>query len=132
MTSEGEVPPHLLGPYRRIIEAGENLETILHQAQAIRHGDWDSRTEVDDEFMEFLAASSLASDELRAYAARVAGGECRWAEIETLASPRPPELADLRDDTEFIWTFPEVAPTTPEPKPEVHWEDEEPYQFKWE
>ena len=127
-----DMPPHLAAAYDRAMAACEDLETAVAHARGARHGDWDTRTEVDDEFMEFLAASSLASDELRAYAARVAGGECRWAEIETLASPRPPELADLRDDTEFIWTFPEVAPTTPEPKPEVHWEDEEPYQFKWE
>ncbi|UFS95472.1 hypothetical protein [Nocardia huaxiensis] len=62
-------------------------------------------TEVTAEFMSILAASEGASPALQAYAERVRNGECHWRDIELLARPIPPEIADLKNSPQFVWNW---------------------------
>jgi hypothetical protein len=87
----------------------ENLDVsaLLHEA-----------TEVTDEFMSNLAAAPGASSALQAYAARVREGECLWRDIELLARPVPPEVAELKNSPQFVWKWdPEPPPPPPRSSP---------------
>ncbi|RDI18497.1 hypothetical protein DEU38_12065 [Rhodococcus sp. AG1013] len=120
------IPPHLRSAYDRLMNSADSLATERIRAERQRHGDWDTRTEIDDAFMDRLAAMPDVSDELRAYAARVAAGECRWEEIEWRAAAVPPEIAELRQSRHFVWF------RNPTPRPTPVEEDEAPYRFQWE
>ena len=88
-----DVPSHLDGPLDRIHRAVTDLDTAVIRAQ--RFAGANRCIQVDDAVMEQLAASSDASPALRQYASRVAAGQCRWSEIEAVAHPVPPEVAEL-------------------------------------
>lgn len=78
---------------------------------------------IDSALMFDIALLPGASPELRAYALRVAAGECTWDEIETLARPVPPEVAELKRDPMLIWFPPKRTPTS---------NDDEPYRIPWQ
>ncbi|MDH6679820.1 hypothetical protein M2284_004044 [Rhodococcus sp. LBL1] len=121
-----EIPPHLRVVYNRVMVSADSLATERMRAEKQRHGDWDNRIEIDDAFMDELSAMPSASNELRAYAARVATGECRWDEIEWRAAVVPPEIAELRLSRQFVWF------RNPTPRPAPVEEDETPFRFQWE
>ncbi|NLU82615.1 hypothetical protein [Rhodococcus sp. HNM0569] len=123
-----DVPPFLQSSFDRIMGAADDLATARIQAAKQRSGDWDMRTVIDDAFMDRLAESPVASDQLKAYAARVAAGECTWPQIDTKVTTLPPEIPELRDSPQFRW-FPYFSPKAPEPT-EDQWD--EPYRIKWE
>lgn len=121
-----EVPPHLRAAYNRVMVSADSLATERMRAEKQRHGDWDTRIEIDDAFMDELAAMPSVSNELLAYAARVATRECRWDEIEWRATVLPPEVVELRQSRNFVWfrnAGPRLAPAE---------EDEIPFRFQWE
>lgn len=83
----------------------------------------DLRRVVDDSLMYGIASLPGASPELRAFAVRVSAGECSWHDVETLARPVPPEIAELQRDPTLVW-FP--------PRPALPPDDDEPYSIPWQ
>ncbi|MDH6283670.1 hypothetical protein [Prescottella agglutinans] len=121
-----DIPPHLRAAYNRLMSTADDLATARIRAEKQRSGDWDTRTEVDDAIMDELAVMPSASNELRAYATRVATGECRWNEIEWRAAVVPPEIVELQRSARFVWF------RNPTPRPTPVEEDETPFRFQWE
>ncbi|QRE83103.1 hypothetical protein F1734_24595 [Rhodococcus ruber] len=119
-----DVPSHLDGPLDRIHRAVTDLDTAVIRAQ--RFAGANRCIQVDDAVMEQLAASGEASPALRQYASRVAAGQCRWSEIEAVAHPVPPEVAELKANPRFRW-FPASPRTTP-----AAGQDQEPYRIPWQ
>lgn len=83
---------------------------------------FDGPRTVDSSMMYDIASLPGASTELRAFAARVAAGECRWDQIDTLSRPVPREVADLKNDPNVIW-----FPPSPPPSP-----DDAQYRIPWQ
>ena len=119
-----DVPAHLDGPLRRIHRAVTDLDSAVIRAQRFAGAGRDRRIEVDETLLEQLAAGEDASPELRRYAARVAAGQCHWFEIEMVARPVPPEVAELRADPRLRW-FPQSPRSVPAA-------EQEPYRIPWQ
>lgn len=83
----------------------------------------DEPRNVDSSLMFAITSLPDASPELRAYAGRVAAGECSWDEIETLSMPVPSEVGELKRDPALIWFPPRQTPPP---------DDEEPYTIAWQ
>lgn len=121
-----DIPPHLRSAYDRVMGAVADAATVRIRSEKQRSGDWDMRLEVTEAMMDRIAALPASSPAIRAYATRVAAGECGWHEIEYRARPIPPEVDEIKDCGQYIW-FPHA---TQSPEPE---EDRAgPYEIKWE
>ncbi|NKY29502.1 Histone-lysine N-methyltransferase [Nocardia gamkensis] len=111
---------------RDVMSAVDDLRTARIQLENLDvHALLHEVTEVTEEFMSNLAAAPGASAALQDYAERVREGEYRWCDIEQLARPVPPEVAELKNSPQFEWKWnpeppsPTVPPppTTPPPPP---------------
>ncbi|MEU7141375.1 hypothetical protein ABZ942_18110 [Nocardia sp. NPDC046473] len=112
------VDPAVEAAYRGLMDAVDDLRTVRIRLDNFDlQAFLDEPTEIDEEFMRLLAARPGASPELVAFAIRVQNGECRWPDIEALARPWPPELAELRTSDRFIWKW---TPETPVTQPDSH------------
>ncbi|MCD2108102.1 hypothetical protein O4214_25335 [Rhodococcus erythropolis] len=60
------------------MKAAAAVDDAAIKLDRVTEGDWDSRIDVTDHLLNFLAGRPEASAELRHYATRVAAGECRW------------------------------------------------------
>ncbi|MEV6223260.1 hypothetical protein AB0M13_16555 [Nocardia fluminea] len=102
---------------RKVMDAADNLRTATIRLTSINVDElFESATEVTEEFISMVAGMDTASPALKAYAARVAAGECRWCDIETLARPVPPEVAEMKSlPREFIWKWTPEPPQAPPP-----------------
>lgn len=122
--TDSEVPPELRGGYDKIMKAAAAVDDAAIKLDRVTDGDWDSRIDVTDHLLNFLTGGPKASAELRHYATRVAGGECRWEQIESQLRALPAELVELKDSPRFIWfSAPPIADVD---------EDYEPYRIPWE
>lgn len=111
-TREPDIDPAVEAIARKVMAAVDNLRTATIRLASVDVEQlFDGPTEVTEEFMAVVAGMDTASAALRTYAARVAAGECRWRDIEALANPVPPEVAEMKNSSQFIWTW------TPEPPP---------------
>ncbi|MGV9675353.1 hypothetical protein ACWDSJ_08740 [Nocardia sp. NPDC003482] len=112
---EPNLDPTVESLMREVMSAVDDLRTAR-----IRLDDLDvdallrEPTIVTEDFMAALADAEAASPALRAYAERVRAGECGWADIESLARPVPPEVAELKGSPRFVWVW-EVKAAPPEP-----------------
>ncbi|WP_410872289.1 hypothetical protein [Nocardia sp. A7] len=105
---------------RKVMDAADNLRTATIRLTSIDVDElFNSATEVTEEFISMVAGMDTASPALKAYADRVAAGECRWCDIETLARPVPPEVAEMKSlPQEFTWKW---APEPPQAPPPPTW-----------
>ncbi len=115
---EPNLDPAVEALVRGVMSAVDDLRTARIQLEnldvsALLH----EVTEVTEEFMSNLAAAPGASPALRAYAERVRVGECRWCDIEQLARPVPPEVAELKNSPQFEWKWNPEPPPPPAPPP---------------
>lgn len=119
---EPDIDPAVDAIARKVMQAVDNLRTAT-----IRLADIDVEelfggpTEVTEEFISLVAGMDTASPALKVYAERVAGGECQWRDIETLANPVPPEVAEMKNSPQFIWTWTPEPPQAPAPPPAPTW-----------
>ncbi|MGW6659102.1 hypothetical protein [Rhodococcus sp. NPDC055024] len=119
-----EIPPELRSSYDKIMKAAAAVADAAIKLDRVTDGDWDSRIDVTDHLLNFLADRPEASPELRHYAARVAAGECRWEQIESQLRALPAELVELKNSPRFIWfSAPPISDGD---------EDYEPYRIPWE
>jgi hypothetical protein len=121
-----EIPPFLRSAYGRLRDAIDDAETARIRAAKFREGDWDKRIDVTDAIMERTAGRDDASSAIRAYAARVAAGQCHWYEIESRSNPIPPEVAYFKNSHIYRWYPNATPPPVSEP------EETEPYSIPWE
>jgi hypothetical protein len=104
------------------MDAVDNLRTATIRLAGMDIDElFDAPTEVTEEFISMVAAMDTASPALKTYAERVAGGECRWRDIETLANPVPPEVAEMKNSPQFTWTWTPEPPQVPAPPPAPAW-----------
>lgn len=115
-----ELDPAVEHAYRRLMDATDRLSTARLRSQQYRHGDWDKRTDVDEQLMWRLADDANASNELREYADRVRSGECAWSEIESKLPVLPREIQEMKASPNFWWPW-----SSPEPI-QVHRPQREP------
>ena len=115
--------PILRRAVQKMTDAFDRMAQTRAEVERTPLSSIDEPRNVDGALMFAIASLASASPELRAYAGRVAAGECSWDEIETLSRPVPPEIGELKRDTALIW-FP--AKQTPPP------DDEEPYRIPWQ
>ncbi|MFD4403326.1 hypothetical protein ACFWPH_11225 [Nocardia sp. NPDC058499] len=104
---------------RRVLAAAERLETASLRVERTDLADlWNEPVPVTEGLMAAVASMPNASAELKSYAARVAAGECLWPDIEHIARPVPPEVAELKNSPSYSWAWgaPPV-PETPVPRP---------------
>lgn len=108
---------------RKVMDAADDLRTATIRLTSLDVEQlFDSATEVTEEFISMVAGMDTASPALKAYAERVAAGECRWCDIETLARPVPPEVAEMKSlPQEFIWKWTPEPPQAPPPPPPPVW-----------
>ncbi|MFD1815784.1 hypothetical protein [Rhodococcus gannanensis] len=123
-----DIPPFLRSAYGRLRDAIDDAESARIRAAKFRQGDWDKRIDVTDAIMERTAGLDDASPAIRAYAARVAAGECRWYEIESRSNPVPPEVDFFKNSPIYRW-YPNA---TPPPALEPDFDEPEPYRIPWE
>ncbi|WP_245550806.1 hypothetical protein [Nocardia paucivorans] len=120
MLDDPNLDPEVEAMARRVLNAADDLETAsLRVERTVLEDLWRDPILVNEGLMSALAAIPNASPELKAYAARVEAGECRWPEIELMARPVPPEVAELKNSPSYAWTWdiPEpVAEPTPPPQ----------------
>lgn len=121
-----DIPPFLRSAYGRLRDAIDDAETARIRAAKFREGEWDAQIDVTDAIMERTAQLDDASPSIRAYAARVAAGECHWHEIESRCHPIPPEVGFFKNSGIYRW-YPNATPA-PAPEPE----EPEPYRIPWE
>lgn len=108
-----EIPFHLEAAVRRIQDAGSAVDTYCIRADHVTNGDWDMRIDVDESFMRRIASSESASDELRAFAARVESGGAEWRDIERILRVLPPEVIELKNSKHFRWHWNYDPPPAP-------------------
>ncbi|MET4047306.1 hypothetical protein BJD99_08640 [Rhodococcus sp. 1163] len=108
---------------RKMSDALDRMAQTRAQVESTPLPSFDQPRTVTGSMMYDIASLPGASAELRAYAARVGAGECRWDEIETLSRPVPPEVEELKRDPLSIWFAP--PPTLPA-------DDEKPYTIPWQ
>ncbi|MGY1896624.1 hypothetical protein ACW9HR_05505 [Nocardia gipuzkoensis] len=115
---EPDLDPEIEAAARRVMDGVDDLRTAHLRVERMNVAEILRRpTPVTEELMFDLAALPHASPELRAYAELVHNGECQWAEIEVLARPLPPEVADLKASPNFIWNWNPQPPPTPPASP---------------
>ncbi|WP_433726078.1 hypothetical protein ACQP0C_32140 [Nocardia sp. CA-129566] len=116
---EPNLDPEVDAAVRNLMAAVADLDTARIQFENLDISAlFGEPTTVDEEFMSDLAAVPTASPELQAFAARVHHGECQWREIEQLARPLPPEVAELKISPRFTWQWdPQPPPPAVEPRP---------------
>ncbi|OZC94906.1 hypothetical protein CH275_28575 [Rhodococcus sp. 06-235-1A] len=118
------VPPHARSAYDRLMTSCGELEAARTRALDT---DLKARVEtriVTAELLDRLASSPRASADLTHYARRVASGECSWERIEVDADPVPPEVDELKADSQIMW--PNEWPTSTTEVPS------QPYRIPWE
>lgn len=97
------LPPRARAAYDRLMTSCGELEaartralnTDLKAPAGTRH--------VTAELLARLASSRRASADLIHYATRVASGECSWERVEVDAAPVPPEVEELKADSQILW-----------------------------
>lgn len=116
-TREPDLDPDVEAVVRKVRDAVDRLRTATIRLADIEIDElFDRPTEVTEEFIAMVAAMDSASPGLKAYAERVANGECRWSDIESLAHPLPPEVTEMRSSPRFVWPWsPEPAHAPPPP-----------------
>lgn len=111
--SEPDLDPAVEAAVAPVRDAIDDLRTARIQAENMDvHAILTDPTLVTEEFMSNLASLPQASPALQAYSLRVGDGECRWPEIESVARPIPPEVADLKTSPAFIWRWDPEPPAT--------------------
>ncbi|MBF6086910.1 hypothetical protein IU438_07445 [Nocardia cyriacigeorgica] len=119
---EPDIDPAVEAIARKVMEAVDNLRTATIRLAALDVEQlFDGPTEVTEEFISIVAGMDTASPALKEYAERVANGECRWRDIETLANPVPPEVAEMKNSPQFTWMWTPEPPQTPTPPPTPTW-----------
>ncbi len=112
---DSNLDPNVEAAARKVFSAAADLETAsLRVERTDIEQLWDAPTPVTGGLLAELAAMPNASPELKAYAERVRSGECQWEQIELLARPIPPEIAELKSSPSFTWQWdpePEQPPT---------------------
>ncbi|MEV0332141.1 hypothetical protein [Nocardia sp. NPDC050717] len=116
---EPDLDPTVEALARKVMDAVDNLRTATIRLASIDVDElFDGATEVTEEFMATIAGMDTASPALKAYAERVAAGECRWADIESMARPVPPEVAEMKGSPrEFTWKWSPEPPQAPASEP---------------
>lgn len=110
--SDPYLDPQVEAMARRVLSAATDLETFVLRVERTNLDELQAEpSRVTDELMRRLAAMPIASMELKAFAERVDRGECTWSEIETLARPVPPEVAELKASPSYTWVW--TTPTAP-------------------
>lgn len=120
--------PTIETAFRRLMDASDKLASVRIRSEHERVGDWDTRRVVDDALMQRLAESNDASPELARYGRLVAAGHREWRDVDRLAVPIPPEVAQLKESSLFRW-FPD------RPNKRIDEFDPEyttPYRIPWE
>lgn len=113
MFDDPNLDPEAEAMARRVLNAADDLETAGLRVERTALEDlWRDPILVNEGLMSALAAIPNASPELKAYAARVEAGECRWPDIELFARPLPPEVADLKNSPSYVWTWSTVEPVS--------------------
>ncbi|MDO3650491.1 hypothetical protein [Nocardia mangyaensis] len=113
---EPDLDPEVEAISRKVMDAVDNLRTATIRLANIDIDElFDGPTEVTDEFISTVAGMDTASPALKAYADRVGSGECRWCDIETLARPVPPEVAEMKGSPLFTWKWTPEPPEEPTP-----------------
>ncbi|QIS06956.1 hypothetical protein F5X71_35735 [Nocardia brasiliensis] len=119
---EPDLDPEVEAMARKVMAAVDNLRTATIRLSDIDIDQlFDGATEVTEEFISMVAGMDTASPALKAYAERVASGECRWSEIETRAHPMPPEVAEMKDSPQFTWKWTPEASQVPAAPTELPW-----------
>ncbi|WP_416563180.1 hypothetical protein [Nocardia testacea] len=119
---EPDIDPAVDAIARKVMDAVDNLRTATIRLAGIDIDElFDGPTEVTEEFISMVAAMDTASPALKTYAERVTAGECRWRDIETLADPVPPEVAEMKSSPQFTWTWTPEPPRVPAPPPTPTW-----------
>ncbi|MGW4845483.1 hypothetical protein [Nocardia brasiliensis] len=119
---EPDLDPTAEALARQVMDAVDNLRTATIRLDSIDPAElFERATEVTEEFISMVAGMDTASAALKAYAERVASGECRWSDIETLANPVPPEVAEMKGSPEFIWRWSPEPPAEPAPPSATTW-----------
>ncbi|NKY86373.1 hypothetical protein [Nocardia veterana] len=97
---------------RKVFDAAADLETASLRAERTDIEQlWSTPTPVTGGLLAELAAMPNSSPALKDYAERVRAGECQWEQIELLARPVPPEIAELKSSPSFRWDW--TPPATP-------------------
>ncbi|GAA5058987.1 hypothetical protein [Nocardia callitridis] len=114
---EPDLDPAVEEIAKKVMDAIDNLNTATIRLSNIDIDElFDGPTEVTEEFISMVAGMETASPALKVYAERVETGECRWAEIESMADPIPPEVAEMKSSPLFAWNWtlePQQPPTPP-------------------
>lgn len=119
---EPDLDPKIEAVARRVMNAVGDLETARLRLERTELTElWSEPIPVTEGLLQRMADSSASSPELKAYAMRVAAGECRWCDIERLARPLPPEVPELKSLPAFEWKWNAVppAPVAPPSLPPV-------------
>ncbi|GAA5103835.1 hypothetical protein GCM10023319_72010 [Nocardia iowensis] len=115
---EPDLDPEVEAIARKVMDAVDNLRTATIRLANVDVDElFDGPTEVTEEFIAMVAGMDTASPALKTYAERVGSGECRWCDIETLARPVPPEVAEMKSSPLFIWKWTPEPPRAPAPPP---------------
>jgi hypothetical protein len=119
---EPDLDPEVEAIARKVMDAVDNLRTANIRLANIDIDElFDGATEVTEEFISMVANMDTASPALATYAERVRNGECRWCDIEALASPVPPEVTEMKSSPLFIWKWTPDPPQAPTPPPAPTW-----------
>ncbi|MEU1526002.1 hypothetical protein ABZ413_27780 [Nocardia rhamnosiphila] len=119
---EPDIDPAVDAIARQVMAAVDDLRTATIRLAGIDVDQlFGGATEVTEEFISVVAGMETASPALKAYAERVGTGECQWREIETRADPIPPEVAEMKNSPQFIWTWTPDPPQAPTPPPASTW-----------
>ncbi|MFB7878046.1 hypothetical protein ACFC06_22590 [Nocardia sp. NPDC056064] len=120
---EPDLDPEVEAIARKVMDAVDNLRTATIRLANIDVDElFDGATEVNEDFISMVAGMDSASPALKDFAERVRSGECRWCDIEVLARPVPPEVAEMKSSSLFVWKWsPEQPPSTPTSPPAQPW-----------
>ncbi|MFI5720982.1 hypothetical protein [Nocardia sp. NPDC051750] len=115
---ESDLDPKLEAVARRVLNAVGDLETARLRLERTELAElWSEPIPVTEGLLQRMADSPASSPELKAYAMRVAAGECRWCDIERLAMPLPPEVPELKALPAYEWNWGAAPPAPPPPPP---------------
>ncbi|MGW0177808.1 hypothetical protein [Nocardia sp. NPDC003345] len=115
---ESDLDPQMEALARRVLNAVDDLETARLRLERTELADlWSEPIPVTESLLQRMADSPASSAELKAYAMRVAAGECLWCDIERLARPMPPEVPELKSLPAYEWIWGVTSPTPPPPQP---------------
>ncbi|OZC88560.1 hypothetical protein CH254_11690 [Rhodococcus sp. 06-412-2C] len=118
------LPPHARAAYGRLMASCDELEAARMRALNTDLKAPAGSRRVTAELLAHLASSPQASSDLIHYATRVASGECSWERIEVDADPVPPEVEELKADSQIMWPSEWPTSTTEVPS--------QPYRIPWE